>query len=165
METDIDQNNIDEEINEISGRRIFNVKYLFEQMAAIDHTPFSCTFSNLRFVAEKRSGFKSTFMFKCKMCGKMETFYNEDTNYDINRNIVQAVVYSGSGFSQLDEFSAHLNMPCMSDKTFIKENMLLGDVLKDICLDSMYIAGLEEKELTFKKDKWIVTVYLAFQSL
>lgn len=51
VESDQNYNNIDEEVNEISGRRIFNVQYLFEQMAAIDHTPFNCTFKDLRFVA------------------------------------------------------------------------------------------------------------------
>lgn len=73
------------------------------------------------------------------MCGTKETFCTENAN--INQNIVQAVVWSGSEYSQLEEFSAHLDMPCMSDKKFMKENMLLGDVLKDIVLDSMYKTG------------------------
>lgn len=134
----------------ISGRRIFDVNYLFEQIAGINHGAFGCSFKDLIFFGETRKGLQSNFKFQCKICGLTETINNDKLDVDLNQTVVQAVVGSGSGFAQLDEFCSHLNIPCMSDKTFMRQNMILGDVLKDVALESMYQAGLEEKELAIK---------------
>ncbi|KAI8437861.1 hypothetical protein MSG28_012078 [Choristoneura fumiferana] len=151
LQIELDHDSNEEVVRKMTGRRIFNVQYLFEQMKAVDHSPFNCSFKDMDFVKESRIGFQSTFLFKCKMCGKKEAFNNEKLESKINKNVVQAVVCSGSGFSQLDELCAHLDMPCIAEKTFGKENLLLGDVLKDISLKSMFEAGLEEKQMAIEK--------------
>lgn len=50
---------------------------------------------------------------------------------------------SGNGFAQLNELCAHIDIPCMSDKLFIKENSLFGNIITDIALESMHQAVVD----------------------
>jgi hypothetical protein len=53
----------------LEGRRIIDMKYVFESIQSIKHLRFDCTFRDLKFSKETRSGFFSSFYFDCKMCG------------------------------------------------------------------------------------------------
>lgn len=61
------------------------------------------------------------------MCNSTEIIYSEPPNVkeslSINAAIVTATVNTGQGFSNLEQFSAVLNMPCMSNKTYQKYHM------------------------------------------
>ncbi|XP_073961282.1 uncharacterized protein [Choristoneura fumiferana] len=70
LQIELDHDSNEEVVRKMTGRRIFNVQYLFEQMKAVDHSPFNCSFKDMDFVKESRIGFQSTFFSKCKMCGK-----------------------------------------------------------------------------------------------
>lgn len=62
------ENNNEVEVPKLTGRRMFDVEYLFQQ-SAIDHSPFNCSLKDFNFVSEYRSGFYSSFNFICNMCG------------------------------------------------------------------------------------------------
>lgn len=139
------------EVPELAGRRLVDVKYLFEQLSAIDHRPFDCTFKDFKFVSENRQGFYSTFKFDCAVCNAKVVIKSDRSGREVNQQFVHGIITSGNGFAQLDEFCAHVDMPCMSDKLFIKENVIFGNIIKDAALQSMHQAGIEERELAIAK--------------
>ncbi|XP_069361994.1 uncharacterized protein [Maniola hyperantus] len=145
------ENNEVIEVPKLNGRRLIDVAYLFEQLSSIDHSPFNCTFKDFKFVSENRQGMYACFKFDCQMCGEKVIIKSDRSGREINQHVVHGIVTSGNGFAQLDEFCAHVDMPCMSDKLFIKENIIFGDIIKDIALESMYQAGKEEREIAIAK--------------
>jgi len=50
----------------LEGRRIIDVRYVFETIQSIKHLRFECTFRDLKFSMEPRSGFFSSFYSNCK---------------------------------------------------------------------------------------------------
>lgn len=67
-----------EECGTFSGRRIVNIVDFFEQVKDLDkHSPFGCTFSNMKVISEKRLGLKSGFVFQCQMCNFKTTVCSE----------------------------------------------------------------------------------------
>lgn len=93
-----------------------DIAYLFKSIQSIRHNAFDCTFSNLKIVNEKKNGFFSTFVFKCNMCGTTENIYSEDPErkgFSINTAVTSAILNTGQGYSQLEEFCGILDMYCM----------------------------------------------------
>lgn len=80
------------------------------------------------------------------MCGVDFSLQTDKSKRELNQHAVQGIVTSGSGFAQLDEFCAHVDMPCLFNKSFIRESSIFGDIIKDFDLESMYQAGIEEKQ-------------------
>lgn len=115
------ENNEEVSVERLSGRRLIDVAYLFEQLSEIDHSPFNCSFKYFKFVGEIRHGFHSSFKFVCEMCNVNVVIKSDRSQHELNQHVVQGTVTSGNGFAQLDEFCAHVDIPCMSDKLFIKE--------------------------------------------
>lgn len=119
----------------------------------IYHEPFGCIFRNLEFCGEKRSGFFSEFSFKCKMCQKVEMITTENQNdnqLSINKSVVTAVVNTGIGYNQLDQFSAFLNMPNMCNQLYQKLHENVSQFTEATAYESMIEAGKEEAELAIK---------------
>jgi len=68
-------------------------------------------------------GYFSQFVFKCKICCKIEVISSEPKNpstIKINTAIVSSVVNTDQGYAQLEQFSAILNIPCMTNSTYQK---------------------------------------------
>ncbi|XP_047023593.1 uncharacterized protein LOC124632693 isoform X2 [Helicoverpa zea] len=139
----------------LEGNRIINIAYLFQQLQNIRHLPFECNFQHLEFIKEKRIGFYSQFIFKCKLCNKIENIYSQDYNKEkkdipINLNVIEGISQTGNGWSQLDEVCASLNMPNMSETYYSKYNKKLAGIQKDIALQLMLEAGAEERRLALE---------------
>ncbi|KAJ8952670.1 hypothetical protein NQ318_020985 [Aromia moschata] len=110
---------------ECHGRRIFDVGHLFNQILNSQrHEPFDCDVTDMVCVDEFRSGLKSTFVLRCKMCRLFQYISTEDaqsdsSNLDINSAVTLSTISTGIGYWQLNEIAAAINMPMMSDKTYI----------------------------------------------
>ncbi|KAL4126113.1 hypothetical protein QTP88_010342 [Uroleucon formosanum] len=120
-------NNLNDTQNDeylLSGRRIVYIAYFFKSIQRIKHKGFECSFSkNMTLVNEKRNGFSSNFVFKCLICGVFENIYSENPDrkdVDINMAITSAVINTGQGYSQLDEFTAVLDMSCYANSSYQK---------------------------------------------
>jgi hypothetical protein len=101
-------------------------------------------------VNEKRNGFSSNFIFKCSVCGVLENLYSEDPDrqgLDINMLITSATINTGQGYSQLEEFTAILDMLCYANNSYHKYHEQLHVHLFDVTLDEMKLAGIEEAKL------------------
>lgn len=136
-----------------SGRRLVDIMFLFDSIKNIDHHPFDCTFKNLIFIKEIRNGFFSEFVFKCNFCNKREVITNEDRDsVTLNSSIVAGIVNTGQGYTQLDTFSAFLNMPNMSNSSYQKIHNDLIKHTEDAALEAMEIAGKEEARLAIEEN-------------
>lgn len=84
--------------------------------------------SQMVFTKETKLGFRSIFHFQCTECGvfhKVQSSTKKDISMDVNKASTLGITSIGSGFYHLEEFCAHMNIPCMSSTTFDKENKKL----------------------------------------
>jgi len=128
---------------------------MFDKISKIKHEGFDCTFLNLSLQKEKRYGFYSEFIFICNMCNKNEIISTEpslDTNglLTINMAVVSSAVNTGQGYSQLQQFSAILNMPCMSNPLYQKCHEKVSSYTESVALEGTKEAAKEEARLAIE---------------
>jgi len=88
----------------LEGRRIVDLKHIFQSLQSIQHLGFDCSFRDLEFVRENRKGYYSTFQFNCKVCGSKEQIDSENVkgeNVNINMAIVSTTVNAGQGYRKV----------------------------------------------------------------
>lgn len=88
------------------------------------------------------------------MCGMQEIIKSEndnDQNININMAIVSSIVNTGQGYSQLEEYSATMNMPNMSNKLYQNYHYSIYKHLNELALNEMLLAGKEEAKLALEK--------------
>lgn len=145
----------DDPWEQLEGRRIVDIKHIFTELQSIHHKGFECTFRDQEFIKEIRKGYLSTFKFKCKICGFKQSINsegecNKSKDMNINIAIVSATVNTGQGYSQLEEFSATLNMPNMCNRTYQDLHENLNFYTNTIALKEMQLAGQEEKRMAIE---------------
>lgn len=89
------------------------------------------------------------------MCKKVEIITSElksSTSMCINTAVVTAIVNTGQGFSQLDSFTAFLNMPNMSNPSYQKYHNNITKHTEDLAYDTMIEAGKEEAALAIMEN-------------
>ncbi|XP_025424079.1 uncharacterized protein LOC112693296 [Sipha flava] len=124
--------------------------YVFKQIAEINHKPFGCNFNNLLLVEERKTGFLSEFLFTCNMCHRHEVYKSENPSsslMDVNTSIVTAVINSEQGFTQLETFSAILNMHSMYNKLYQKLHKDVHKFTSETAWEAMSLAAEEEAKL------------------
>lgn len=148
-------NDLDDEDNNnknvLTGRRIINIEYFLNSLQSIKHELFDCSIQNLVFKSEIQKGFFSEFHFECNLCRKKEVIFSEPpdiiTSLSINAAIVTATVKTGQGFTNIEQFSSILDMPCMSNKTYQKFHQVLSKQTENTAWESIELAGKEEARL------------------
>lgn len=143
--------------NSFEGRRIVDMNYIFSQVQILNsktHTPgLGCSFINVELVNEIKKGFETTWIFKCKMCNLLTTIESEKKDLDyvpINKAVINGTYAIGIGFTQLAEFSACLDIPCMAPTTYIKYSDVLSEDIEASAWNVMKQAGIEEKKLALE---------------
>ncbi|GBN94591.1 hypothetical protein AVEN_125158-1 [Araneus ventricosus] len=120
-----------EEYFAISGRRIIDINYFISQVQDCDkHSPFGCTFSDMQILSEKRNGLNTGLKMKCRMCSYTKVFWTENPQsptMSANTAAVTDIMSIGGGFSNMEEFFSALDIPLMSEKTFLKEQEKISD--------------------------------------
>lgn len=89
------------------------------------------------------------------MCNTKNIIYSEplqdlNNSLSINAAIVTAVVNTGQGFSNLEQFSAILDMPCMSNRTYQKYHEYIAKETEKTAWESIELAGKEERRLAIE---------------
>ncbi|KAL4123337.1 hypothetical protein QTP88_015534 [Uroleucon formosanum] len=141
---------------QLSGRRIVDINYFFKQIQESLHTrSFGCSFLNMDFVSEIHVGFLSKFKFKCRMCGIKTLILSEKTgepteHLPINEAAVNGTLSIGIGHSQLSEFTAAMEIPCMSNTTYSRVHGTVSFSVHNTAWDEMKKAGVEERELALE---------------
>lgn len=81
--------------------------------------------SEMVFTKETKLGFRSIFHFQCSDCGsfhKIQSSTKNDITMNVNKAATLGITSIGSGLYHMEEFCAHLNIPCMSSTSFDTEN-------------------------------------------
>lgn len=84
---------------------------------------------------------------KCKMCNYSKAIWIEcqqNNMMNCNTAAVTSIMSIGGGFSNLNEFLSAINIPSMSEDTFIKEQDELSDTLEATALKEMGCYQREE---------------------
>ncbi|KAJ8876702.1 hypothetical protein PR048_021149 [Dryococelus australis] len=107
------------------------------------------------FVEAKADGFHCTWIFKCRVRNIVseimsENRENRDTYVPMNETAVHGILATGGGYSQLREFSAGVDMHCMSNKTFLKHMKKVSKAIDDAALQSMLDPAEEEKAIVIR---------------
>lgn len=90
------------------------------------------------------------------ICNKLDVITSEfqsSSTMCVNTAMVTAVVNTGQGFSQLDTFTAFLNLPNISNPTYQKIHGVIQQHTKDIAFEAMINAGKEEAILAIKENR------------
>lgn len=137
------------------GRRIVDMKHIFSQIQNEKHhiSGLGCSFLNSELINEIQKGFETKWIFKCKMCNLLTTVEseNKDPNYvPINKSVVNGTYAIGIGYTQLAEFSASLDVPCMAPTTYIKYSNEMSIHMETTAWSVMKLAGMEEKKLALE---------------
>lgn len=131
------------------------MKYVFFQIQNQQcHTPgLGCSFMNVELINEITKGFKTKWIFKCKMCSLLTTLESENKNLNsipINKAVVNGTYAIGIGYTQLAEFSASLDVPCMAPTTYIKYSDEISTHMETTAWSVMKLAGIEERKLALE---------------
>jgi len=87
------------------------------------------------------------------MCNSVSTVTSERKSQDcipINKAVVSGTIAIGIGYTQLAEFSASLDIPCMSPKVYMKYNNAFGENVEATAWDAMKLAGMKERQLALE---------------
>lgn len=88
------------------------------------------------------------------MCKYEDNIWSEPTKAE-TLDITAAVAGTltvGIGYAQLEELCATINIPCMSEKTYINYRESLIDDFQNTVMQSMKMAGEVEKQLAVERN-------------
>ncbi|XP_063229241.1 uncharacterized protein LOC134536049 [Bacillus rossius redtenbacheri] len=134
--------------DELTGNRIFTPGFVIPVILQIQssHTR-KCTAGTIRFKKEILSGLHCKWVLECDMCHREYEIQNVRSGSSvINTSGAWAALSSGVGFSQFENTLSVLNVPSMSQNTFLKEECLIEKILEADLYSSMKEAGKEERE-------------------
>jgi hypothetical protein len=141
---------------DIKGLRIVNFQFFWNALTAIlMHSKlFNCGIDCLQIYEETKIGLNSNFLIYCQMCrAELNIYTCEDphqeatqTNGGVNYAAVLAITNIGSGFTNLKEFFAALNIPTMCSATFSKYQKKLFDHWTTSAEEAMQSAAAEERQ-------------------
>ncbi|KAK4879641.1 hypothetical protein RN001_007787 [Aquatica leii] len=117
---------------------------------------FGCSFFNAEVISEKIEGFESVLTFKCNMCGKVDVIRTGDTNSSFgsaNRASVVGGLSIGIGYTQLAQLFAAMDIPQMSNGTYLKHHNGISKWVTNLNQHLMSVASKEETELADEKNE------------
>ncbi|GBN75636.1 hypothetical protein AVEN_403-1 [Araneus ventricosus] len=91
---------------------------------------------------------------KCLMCGYIKVFWTENPQSPTmtgNTRAGTGIMSIGGGFLNMEEFFSALNIPSMSEKTFIKEQEKISEAWEVTALKEMESAVSEERSLAIHR--------------
>jgi len=143
------------------GRRIVDISFMWNEI----HRTFDnhargieCQFKDWKLINSRRRGFMTQLFFKCQMCHYEANIWSEPTKpetLDINTAAVAGSITMGIGYSQLEELCAAINIPSMSEPTYVKYRENLVDEFQETAMQNMKTAGEVEKQLAIEKNEVI----------
>ena len=116
--------------------------YVFEQIQKSKHAgSFGCSFLDMQFLSEKRYGFRSSYIFQCKMCNLKSSFESEKSEPEdfipINQAIVSGTIAAGIGYTQLAEVLVSADISCMSNTTYNAVLLVMSEKIHNAAVKEM----------------------------
>ncbi|XP_067203566.1 uncharacterized protein [Linepithema humile] len=143
------------------SRCIVDLSFMWNEIHRVfdDHARgIECQFKDWKLVNSRRRGLLTQLFFKCQMCNYEANIWSEPSEpnkLDLNKAAVATTITIGNGYAQLEEFCAGINIPCMSEKTYIKYRENVVDDFQKIAMESMKMAGELEKQLALERNETI----------
>ncbi|XP_031332942.1 uncharacterized protein LOC116163225 isoform X1 [Photinus pyralis] len=134
----------------LSGRRIVEIGHFLASLRALRHDGFGCSFFDMDIQSEKIEGLESIFTFKCKVCGKIDSVRScggSATFHSTNQAGIIGSLSIGIGYSQLAELLAAMDIPQMSNVTYLKNHNAIYPSVHALNQQLMTVAAKEEAEL------------------
>jgi len=141
------------------GRGIYDINYFMKELKKFwkNHQQgVVCTLENIKVTNSKRYGLRTLFSLRCDNCHASTTFWsepNDDNMLDINSAATIGTITAGIGYYQMEELFAAMNIPCMSEKTYINRRESLVDNFEEASLAEMKKAGEVEKQLALERNE------------
>ncbi|KAL4097751.1 hypothetical protein QTP88_022473 [Uroleucon formosanum] len=115
------------------------MNFVFKQILNCRHKEgLDCTFLDMELISEHRKGFFCSWLFKCLVCQikiKIDSENTSETEYvGVNKAAVSGSITIGIGHTQTNEFSASIDVPCISPNVFRLQSNI----------------GIEEKKLAIE---------------
>ncbi|KAK4885390.1 hypothetical protein RN001_001661 [Aquatica leii] len=148
--SDIEPETIQKHLS-VSGRRIVDLKYFLDALKSLQHVGFGCSFFDIDVISEKIEGLESTLTFKCNVCNKIDTVKTGDieSSYgSANRAGVISAISVGIGYTQFSEMLATMDIPQMSNKTYLKYHNSISSSVNNVNQRLMTEAAMEETKLS-----------------
>ncbi|KAG8183476.1 hypothetical protein JTE90_001043 [Oedothorax gibbosus] len=144
--------NKEESTYSLTGRRVVELGYFLDALKDFLHHDdkgrLGCTFHNVQVCGEIRKGLNSGLKLKCAMCNFEKTVWTNDTKSEImDVNKAATIGIMEIGFSNLQDLTAILNIPPMSNTLFQKEQNIIADAWAKTAAREMELAIEEEKRL------------------
>lgn len=140
-----------EELVEVTGRRIVDIGHIFNFILGDVHGSAGCSFAHNKLIRETRRGFESIWTFECRMCQKRTVLHSEPppngTKMHANDAAVSGVIAGGTGYAQLAELCAAMDIPCMTNNTFTAHEKEVSKAICEAAMESMTTAAKEEYRL------------------
>ena len=140
---------------QIGGRCFVDFGHVFAELQRLSaHWINECRFTDLVITKIKRVGLKIKFIVECRMCHFRNSFWSEptdDSKLDVNRGIVAGTILTGTGHKQLEELFAAVDVPCMSNKTYISFHNEMSEAFVAAAEEEMRMAGKEERRLASER--------------
>ena len=137
---------------------IINISFFHEEL----HRTFDnhargieCQFKDWKLVNTRRCGFRTQFFYKCNMCHYEANFWShpkDEKTMDINTAITAGTITTGIGYAQMEEMFAAANVPCMSQKTYIKNREVVLEEFEKTAFENMKKAGELERQLAVERN-------------
>lgn len=151
-ETDSNIEEDDEEECTFSGKQIVDLNHIFQEIRRINTHSLSCSFNDMRLTKLTKMGFITYFRFVCRKCRyvhTLKTSVSRKDQFDLNYESVFGAMCIGIGFSQLQEFTGILDIPCMTEHAFRdKEKKVQVDLTSAVAASTKIIAEKEKKYAT-----------------
>lgn len=98
----------------------------------------------------QKKGFTSVFILKCKHCDfkkELNSSKQCGKSYDINRRVIYSMRMIGQGYSSLEKFAIHMNLPRpMTHKNYDNSVKVIEKVVREVAEESMQDAADEIKK-------------------
>lgn len=150
-----------------SGRRIVDIGHFIEglQKMNFQHYRENCNFSDMKFFKEIKTGLNSTIILKCKVCGVIQEIdlcknsknvrkildSNKTEELNLNEATALGIMSIGSGYYNLEEFLAILDIPCMSNGYYRKMQKKIDSNMQQAATKCMREAFDDEVKLAIEK--------------
>lgn len=121
------------------------MNFVFKQILNCRHKEgLDCTFLDMELISEHRKGFFCSWLFKCLVCQikiKIDSENTSETEYvGVNKAAVSGSITIGIGHTQTNEFSASIDVPCISPNVFRLQSNI-GEIINETAWDEIYLAG------------------------
>ncbi|KAF5293159.1 hypothetical protein FQR65_LT20153 [Abscondita terminalis] len=103
-----------------------------------------CSFFDMNVISEKFEGVYSVITFRCSVCNVIEKVRTGHNSDQMNSSLVLGTITAGIGYAQINELFAAINIPLLSNKTYLKHQNTLAVLINKQLQKEATIAAQEE---------------------